>query len=463
MRATLLNAWAFALIGSIGVYFCIRAAKMPKWCCLLIAAAMFQSPLGRVLSSSNSFIFANDVLTPFLIFYALWKISSVPARLGAALALLIISLGAIPTVMAIAGSTNAMTIMQNLINLYRVLGAVALCMVLVEPARSTSLRPSWIFCAFSWIAIVIVAAMFLQDLGGIDSNVVFRSDHADPTYTDLIDMRHVVMGMWRGNLGIAGCLAAIFGTLVPASGFKQRLLLYTGATAGAVVTIFSGAKTSIIASVALTLLGLGIAKRSSIGRLASLLIVLSLMGTAWVVINDAVPGTWLYNNTPPLVLALVQQRKGATLESRQEVWSEGINFATAHPGTAFGVEPLPGEFGQPHYYHNEYISVIMLGGIWTVTTYALGLIMLWPVIRRCRKYGPYGAVFGFVFLCGCIHGLTGSHLQPHHLYAQSVVCFAVLYGIAAGMGSAPKVTAVLTESDIRDARQSLCQSRQTFA
>jgi O-antigen ligase len=243
------------------------------------------------------------------------------------------------------------------------------------------------------------------------------------------------LGLFRGSLGIIGLLAVC----AYLAGEKDRgwkhLLSLTGALCGCTVILLSGSKTSLIAVALVLSLRTLMARSSNAWRMAAILIavILSLSGNVGV-------SRYL---SPTLVNFFESQgQKRETLDSRMDVWRACERAVRANPIIALGaplrrVMPvLPAAYASqgPYLagvYHSEYLSIFMLGGIWNLTIYGLGLWLLGKEFMAGGFARPQKRFATLVFLGGLLESTTCAHLGPGLFYVCTAPLFATVYGLGA--------------------------------
>ena len=426
-------AWLFSLISSAGVYFFAHKAKIPRADSFMVAAATFSSPLFQAISSTNSFIYSIDFITPVAIYYA-WRSWSVSHRtLRRAATALLFAGGLVPLVIAVLFSRNPMDLQFNGINAYRLVGAMALMVRLSAlPRRHAAIN--WL-CAFSWIALTVAAAMMAKLLFGIDSDVYSHGYGLSTSLETGNEGAFFVMGMFRSAIGMFGIFAVsayyCAATGAPRSSF--RLIPLLGAIAGLVIAVLAGSKTSltIIAIVlAASLVTIGVRSVASTAVLA--------LVAGFVVWNADT--AQLRHFIPQSVLRFYDSAGEDRLafDFREQRWRDCADSVLRSPLILVGVAPpdsmpVDPDGASPYslgYYHNEYVSVSMLGGAWSFIPYLIGLGLL-ASLMLSRRSGSPAERFGLIaFAGGIMQAFTGPHLQPGLLFGATVSATAAIYGFS---------------------------------
>jgi len=318
-------AWLFSLASSFGVYYFTRKARISRVDCVVLAIASFSSPLFRLISSTNSFIYGIDFVTPFAIFLAhrSWNASHPKVRLAAAA--LYFAAGISPLMVTLVFSNNPLDVQFDYMNAYRLMGAMALMISVLAGSKTT---------------LVIIGASMI-----------------------------IVPFVFRGIRQILGLV--VLGTLI-----------------------------------AIIVWNIDI---DDARRLLPRSVVMMLDSTG-------------------------QDRP--TLDSREQKWLDALDSVSHDPLILLGAarrESMPVDpFGlrsyEPAFYHNEYLSIVMLGGLWSIVTYVSGLALLLSLLLRHRS-GNVAQRFGLMVLAGgLIEGFSGAHIQSGIIYGAAVSTAAAIYG-----------------------------------
>lgn len=82
-------------------------------------------------------------------------------------------------------------------------------------------------------------------------------------------------------------------------------------------------------------------------------------------------------------------------------------------------------------YHNEFLAVLMTGGLLALALYCAAL---WMMARRLfgnvALGGALGAIGALLFIAMCVQAMLVAHLQPNLFFAPALVPLAVVYGMA---------------------------------
>lgn len=430
---TWLAAWLFSLMSSAGVYFFARKAKIPRWDSLMVAIATFASPLFRAISSTNSFVYGIDLIAPAAIYCACrsWRASQ-PRLRHAAIALFFAG-GLVPLLIAVLFSANPMDLEFNGINAYRLVGAMALMVRLSAlPKKRDSIN--WLY-AFSWMALTIAVAMMSKLFLGIDSDVFSLGYGLSTGHESGNEGAFFVMGMFRAAIGMFGMFAvSAYYCTVSDKSRTLRLVPLLGAIAGVTIAVLAGSKTSVlIIVVILAVRFLTLSTRAAVTGAALLALFTGFVVSS---IDTAQARRFLPNSIMLLLDSRGEDRP--TFDLRKERWQECVGSISRKPLLLLGVassdsipvDPDGYSTYQPGYYHDEYASIAMLGGFWSLLTYGAGLALLTSVLLSQRLGSPAERFGIVVFAGGIIQGLTVAHLQPGLLYGAAVSAAGAIYGFS---------------------------------
>ena len=427
MNSVWITAWIISAVLAAGVWLCARRSGLGRWECLAFVAGFFPSPLFVAMGGSNSFIYAFDFAVPLALFLAARRWSQVPVAARNAALWFIAGVGAVPRV-GLFAMADRLNLMYSAISFYRLVGAMALMCVLSAAAAGLGERRSWMLAAFSWMNMVLLVATVLQSQGWINSNV-FYSVAEDSTWEDNESMRFITAGLFRGSLGIIGTLGWVaFLAQYNASGLRAALAL-AGGVAGAMVIILCGSKTSLFAVLLITIIGCAVFPqilRHLWGRLSAITVVLAFVAGAFLLRMD----TEYFSYTLG-VLGMADESFG-TLSYRQERWGEAMQFIVRDPAVLMGIAtPFGNDERGLSYFHNEYITMLMSGGIWSAGAYLAGLFIVARAAFRRRGDAGNSQVFAaLTLLCGLTQAMTVNHLLPGIFFLCSTTVIACGYGLS---------------------------------
>jgi len=435
MNSVWITAWIVSAVLSAGVWLCARRSGLGRWECLAVAVGFFPSPLFVAMGGSNSFIYAFDFAVPFALFLAARRWAQIPGAARNTALWFIVGVGMVPLLVLFI-MADRLNLLYSAISFYRLVGALALMCVLSAAAAGLGERRSWMLASFSWMNLVLLVATVLQSQGWINSNVFYSVDDS-AVWEDRESMRFITAGLFRGSLGIIGTLGWVaFLAQHDVRGRRAGVAL-AGGVAGAMVIILCGSKTSLFAVLLITMIGCAVFPqilRHLWGRLTAMMVAVAFVATAFLLRTDSDYFAYTLG-----ALGLADDSFG-TLSYRQERWGEAMEFIARAPGVLMGVEtPFGSDERGLSYFHNEYITMLMGGGIWSAGAYLAGLL----VVARASFHRRLGAGNCQIFaalslLCGLTQAVTVNHLLPGIFFLCSTTVIACGYGL----GFAEKASAV---------------------
>jgi len=341
--------------------------------------------------------------------------------------------------MSISG--DRMDILYNAVNTYRLVGAMALLVHLSAVHRTRNIDGSWWRLTFSWIAVVLVAAMVLQGYAGINTDVLGsfpRNNIAE--IPDAASVRFLVLGLFRGSLGILGLLGICAFLAGEAERSGRWFFSLAGAFCGFAVIVLTGSKTSLVAAVLVVASRLSIWRRFwSVANAGSIIFILV---SVFLLVGRGNTLEYIPEGLTKFVSSFGSERD--TLDVRMDVWGACIHDVGVNPTIAVGFPlrdtiPMPGTNAEkfnlspysPLTYQNEYLSVFMLGGLWSAIAYLAGLCLLGKSLFRSNSLSIGKTFPVLVFAGGLIEAATIAHLQPGMACVCPVFLFAAIYGVAA--------------------------------
>lgn len=394
------------------------------------ACSLFPSPLFIALGGRSSFVYLFDIAwlasVPHLI--RNWhNVDSMVKRIALSI---VTGAGLLPLIGSGLGWDAFEPTLQNAINAYR-LGVFVWLLMLVSAApevpREGRLRVLSLTSVFS---IVLMCAVLLQLMGIADSNVFHMevgSDSPGSLLDARLDERVAVMGLFRGAMGIAFTSAFIVGLgAVQAQREGGRALPLVGAGCAVIGASLIASKTTLaaMALVSVLLPLVSVAAGSSAVFLTAGGVVCALV--PWID-RERVDALLL-----PVLVVLGTSTEGvATFTGRAGIWSATMSTLREDPGRLLGIasrgelEPAVGV------YHNEFLAVLMTGGLLALALYCAAL---WMMARRLfgnvALGGALGAIGALLFIAMCVQAMLVAHLQPNLFFAPALVPLAVVYGMA---------------------------------
>lgn len=444
MNSVWITAWIISFILVAGVWFCSRRSGLGWRESLLFATAFFPAPLFVAMGGSNSFIYAFDFAVPAALLLAAQRWAQVPSRARQAAIWLLVGVGLVPLAV-LAALADRLNLLYAIISGYRLAGALALMCLLSAAATCLGEQRSWMIAAFSWMNLVLLGATALQSQGWINSNV-FYSVADSAVWEEHESMRFITVGLFRGTLGIIGTLGWVaFLAQYSVRGSRAALAL-AGGVAGVLVIIFCGSKTSLLAVLFITVIGGAVFPqiiRHLWGRLTAMTVALVFVAGAFLLRMESAYFTYTLG-----VLGMADESLG-TLNFREERWAEAMAFIARDPGVLMGVAtPFGSEERTFSYFHNEYITMLMSGGIWSAAAYLMGLLIIAYASFRRRFVAGHCQVFAaLTLLCGLTQAMTVNHLLPGIFFLCSTTVIACGYGL----GFAESSTLVASNSEAEEA------------
>lgn len=434
---TWLWGWIFSLIMLLIVYFFSRKGGFQVLPSLLLGVIWFPSPLFYAIGGVNSVVYFFDFIVPIALTLGIknWRYS--PVAMKKVSLLLFFSLGFMPIFTAIGYASSYVTFLLAFINLYRLTGALSLMVYFSSLKERRIVNENYIFLGFGLAMITVVVAMVCQGFGHANSNILESILSQTTNYEiqqENIDQQFIVLGMFRGSLGILGMVGISIMLSNTSKKFSLTILRFIVGICGLLIIILSGSKTSLFCALLLILLNVTTHKifsKNSLIIIASIFVLYS----SYQYIYD---NEFTQQYVPPVLYNLITNNEGGlvTISSRLERYEESLDLVTSRPEIFIGfVSPttyrnisISNEVNVA-YFHNEYLSVFMLGGIFSFTSYIAALFFL--VHSFCKpKVGNKFSSFSTTVLTGSlIQGLTVAHLQPGILFPITTAILCSIYGL----------------------------------
>ncbi|MBD1840932.1 O-antigen ligase family protein [Coleofasciculus sp. FACHB-64] len=443
-------AWVLSSLMAGGIFFFSKKSRLTFIESLLLAIAWFPAPLFYAVKGSNSVVYLFDFAVPFALYFAIERWKFVPQNIRVVSGLLFFSAGFMPVFTAIGYATQQVTFLLALINMYRLIGAMSLLVYFSAIRPNRPIKQTWIMTGFVWGCLVIILAMFLQGQEYVNSNVLEAIRAVtDPNYIRYendLNQKFIVLGMFRGSLGILGGLAvALSITKNPKAEFPPFLRLISGIS-GILIIFLTGSKTALVSVVFIVLLVI-LSRGSFSSRITALVVSLITAGAVFFVFTSSDAFKYI-----PVGMRDIITSKGSsaeTLDSRIIRYIESFKTLNEHPEILTGfISELPFYSGTRElnlsYFHNEYLSILMLGGIWSITTYVVGLWKMGQLFFfQKNQYLGFQNFAGLLFIESIVQGLSVAHLQPALLFVTPVAISCCIYGF----GSIPEYKQVKIADD----------------
>ena len=389
------------------------------------AAALFVA-----IGGSNSFIYAFDLAVPLILYLTAAHWGQVPLVAKKTAVWLMVGVGLVPLLVCVT-LADRLNVMYASISFCRLAGAMGLMCVISAVAGELKEGGAGLLVGFSWANVVLVLATFLQSRGWIESNVFYNAASESASAVENESMRFIVAGLFRGSLGIIGTLGWVAFLAQYHLRGPRALLALAGGAAGALLIVLCGSKTSLLAVLVVTVAGIVLFPqilRHLWGRLAALSLGLVAVSGMYLLNLDTDYFSYTFG------LFGLSEDSMDTFNYRQERWREALDFAVHDPAVMMGMST---PFGQEDrglgYFHNEYITLLMGGGVWSEGAYLMGLLLIGWTAFRGRTGADTGQVFaGLTLLGGLVQGASVNHLVPGIFFVSTTTITACAYGLGFG-------------------------------
>jgi hypothetical protein len=430
------TAWIISLCCAAGAVVCGLRAGL-RWTEMIVFTSMFfPAPLFVAIGGGNSFVYAFDLTVPVALWLVAARWSSVPRAAKAVAAWLLVGVSVVPLVLVLCLAEREHILYAG-ISLYRLVGAMAVMCAMAVAGTRNRYGSAGIMGAIGWMNVVLVVATLLQSQGWINSNV-FYSMGNEGSVEENDSMRYITAGLFRGSLGIIGTLGWVAFLAQAEAGGWRRVGAIAGGAAGGLLIVLCGSKTSLLAAMVTTLAACLLYPRML--RLLWRRLALVLVGLG------VVAGVYLYEmdtnyfNYTLGVLGLADQSLD-TFNYRQERWQEAMDLLRQDPQILLGLATPFGSDRGMAYFHNEYIALLMGGGIWSEGAYLLGLVLLGAKLLRRRGEAQPARLFGgLTFIASLIGGASVNHVAPGIFFGCTVLLTACAYGVGLGRPKTPSAT-----------------------
>lgn len=424
-----MNEWVTSWIISAVIYgFFVRSlrrASLPLTLALSAATPVFFAPLGLLLHSGNSVFYVFDIAVPVLFW---WAVRSGPNPTLPPLAYLLIAAGIWPLLGAFIYKPSWTDFAIVATNCYRLVGAC--CLALALTRRASSLSFSSIAVLFSIVGIVLLAVMVAQASGAIRTNayeLLWRSATYAEGYV-YADKRFVVLGMFKAEQGRIFDLILCFSTVLMCSNRSREYTFGLVATTLLFVAlILTGSKTSILCG-AVTLIG-----SAALFPSARLFVPLGAVAMLFIgfirFVRNSFAARFLVNST---LYSFLSTNGGdtTTLDLRADRFGEVLSYISENPLILFGVHTHAGpQDMNTGYFHNEYLSVLTLGGVPSLILYAIGITIIWLTMWRARTRSAFARTGLLLLIANLVQGLTVAHVEPGFLFVSSTALSFFVYAL----------------------------------
>lgn len=420
-------AWLLSGAASTCVWVLARRSGLDRPRAWLLAAALFLAPVGLAVTGPNSFVYASDFAVPVFVVMAMakWRCAPKPARRIAVL--LFFALGFLPAISGVTFGRTSVSVMFALINFWRAMGATSALVVFSStPMPYRGERIAILIPAAP--ALFIALAMGLQNIG-LSTNVLAGAG-AERLRESAIQM--AVLGMFRGSIGIV-CTFAIAAFLASArSPLVHWVAALVAAMAGTFAVVVIGSKTSLLVALLFAVLAPVVFGKAFRSRSAARNVALFLLiGTVLLYVAPWQTNRLFQNKSATTALGMFshEQASLATYEYRTVLWKWSLQQLEFDPLILAGVWT---ELPQPTlgYYHNEYLAVLMNGGVLGLLLYVGALALAFRALLRARTDSPLRMFTVLLFLGGLVHGWTVSNLVPAILFPVVTYTSLIALGLA---------------------------------
>jgi hypothetical protein len=433
-----ITAWIISAVSAAGALWCGRRSGLSWLETLAFGSIFFPAPLFVALGGGNSFIYAFDLVVPLTLYLTARRWSAVPLVAKKAVFWLVLGVGLVPFIVAVTLS-NRECILYAGISLYRLTGAMAFLCLLSAIAGELQEGGARLLGAVFWLNMVLVVATLLQSHGWINSNIFYNAEPENLS-DDRDSLKFITAGLFRGSLGVIGSVGWVaFLSQFEARGWRS-VTAGVGGAAGGLLIILCGSKTSLLAAMFSTVAGCVLHKRVLKHVWLKLVVTAVALATvAGIYLRQMNEDYFGYT----LGVLKLSDQSFDTFNYRQERWQEALDLIRRDPMVLIGVSTPFGEERGPAYFHNEYIGVLMSGGLWSAGAYLIGLATLGRGLLRRRHDVTEARVFGgLTLLTAAIQGASVNHIAPGIFFGCTVMMTACAYGVGLGR---PSPTAVEDE------------------
>lgn len=418
-------SWIFSLLPAALAWWSARSAGVDRLRALCFAAACFPTPLLAAKAGRASFLYASDVAMPLAMLLAAQSWFLAPVRFRRALTLIVVGAGLLPLIGTFFTWPDRAPVLQNAVNAIRLLNVAALGIVFSSRAPASDEPSHRFLLPYAALATVIAVAMVLQVTGELNTNVF----HAELTPGDeglmaaaRLDQKMAVLGMFRGSIGIA-CLMALAAWL---AGPRMRGL-GIGALAAVLASTLIASKTTLLAM--LLLVGVKVVLHGLSSRTAAVACIGILPLTALPFVFDA--DDWARINAI-LELLGTSAENLSTATGRADIWGNTMADLASDPWRLLGVATHGQLDAAVGVYHNEWLAVLMTGGLLGVACTVAGVGLLTFALLR-REPGatlPLRNVAALVCIGMQVQALSVSHVQPNLYFLPVTAPLLILYALA---------------------------------
>ncbi|OIQ89948.1 O-antigen ligase [mine drainage metagenome] len=424
-------AWGFSAVISLAAYRALRTGRIRSLLALALATVWFPAQFGELLHSPNSVFFPLDLAVAFAgVLFLQRKLSF--RHPGFDARPLLVAAGVWPFLGSFLFATSSTQIAICLINLYRLAGTLMLYEVVVDECGGIDFR-TMVEIGFR-VTLLMLVTMALQGVGAIDTNIFDYAKNFDPLeYLRLVvddpDFKFIVLGYFKAAQGIVFMVLLALGlaayTQKGRYWFIRGGLITFGASVGLVLT---GSKTSLVAAGAIMVAAWLSSQRRY--RLAVPLVALALGVVGFVGYVLTSPDASDYVNSTLYEYVKSGGSDVTTLNYRETRYQESLDTLLEHPLVLAGIYDERFPLYSVDYFHSEYLSILMLGGVVSVYLYLKFLLSLARALYARRRDSPFAMAAWLALIGNAVQGLTVNQLEPGFVFVQSVAFSLFVYRMA---------------------------------
>lgn len=401
------------------------------------SSLFFFAPLAVAKNSINSAIYLFDFVAGPLIVLLFFqgRLRSDKRFPGY---LLFISAGLWPFIGGVVYTYTATEFFINAANAYRLAGIIGLTML--GSSREFKLNFSILTNGLMLLGGGVLIMMIMQSRGIIQLNLFDKIqidtgayEEAYLNYENFADAKFIILGMFKAHQGVVWMLLGAVGIGMLVSEGERlsaiRGVVLLGLSAGGL--ILTGSKTSLLALVVMVVAAANV---FGIRKTAPALAVITFGFVLLVgfVMTDSSASSII--NTTLYSWITSGGKDVDTYDERLSKYATVLGYLSENPLSLFGIPISRVPEVSVVYFHNEYLSILMLGGFVSLLLYLYFLAQVGAALWAYRRTSPFVVSAFLAFLGNLVQAYTVVHLQPGFLFISSVG-FSILlykYGIEVG-------------------------------
>ena len=419
----LLASWLFSVVPAVLAWWAARSTGMDRLRALCFAAACFPTPVLTANAGRASFLYASDLAMPLALLLAVQSWFVAPVGFRRAMALIVVGAGLLPLIGTAFTWPDRAPILQNAINAFRLVNIGALGVVFSARQVDAGARGNRLLLPYAALALIIAVAMVLQVLNVLNTNVFHAELTPGEDASARLDQRLAVLGLFRGSIGVACLMAVAAWMAAPKSRWLQ-----VGAFAGVLASTLIASKTTLLAFGVLAVVH--VVRSGVTARVAAIACLAALPVTAVPFLFDADDFRQL-NAFLELFGTSVDNLSTAT--GRADIWGSALMDLAADPARLLGVAYRGQLDAAVGVYHNEWLAVLMTGGLLAVACTAVGIGAI--LVALLRRDDGATQPLRRVALLACIgmqvQALSVAHLQPNLFFLPVTAPLLILYALGA--------------------------------